>query len=302
MARVALVVNPRAGRGRVARELPRLLDLIAASGITAVVHETTHRGHATTLARAAALDGFDTVVAVGGDGTLNEVVNGLILDDEPVGEAGLGLVAAGSGSDFARSFGLPAHVDHGLAGIAGRPRRLDVGRIDCLSAVGEDPIRRYFVNAAEAGMAAATVERAERLPRWFGRGRYLIAFWPSLASFDPVDMTVSTSSETRHLHAHNVLIANGRYVGGGMHISPHSDPSDGVLDVQVNIGPKRQAFTLIPKIYRGTHLPDDQIVQMSGSRVSVATDTPVLIEADGEVVGLTPATFTALPGALELRA
>jgi diacylglycerol kinase family enzyme len=74
------------------------------------------------------------------------------------------------------------------------------------------------------------------------------------------------------------------------------------LDVQVNIGPKRQAFTLIPKIYRGTHLPDDQIVQMSGSRVSVVTEAPVLIEADGEVVGLTPATFTVLPGALELRA
>jgi len=98
------------------------------------------------------------------------------------------------------------------------------------------------------------------------------------------------------------VIANGRYVGGGMQISPHSDPSDGVLDVQVNIGPKRQAFTLVPKIYRGTHLPDERIVQMSGARVSVDTSIPVPIEADGEMVGVTPATFTLLPGALELVA
>lgn len=301
MPRIALVANPRAGRGRVARELPRLLEVLTAAGIGAEAHATTHRGHATDLARAAALDGFDTVVAVGGDGTVNEVVNGLIEDDRPVSDTALGVVAAGSGADFARTFGLPAHVDHALAGIAGESRRLDVGRIDCEAADGS-PVTRYFANAAEAGMAAATVARAERLPRWLGKTRYLVAFWPTLAAFDPVTMTVATPDETRRVHAHNLLVANGRFIGGGMHISPHSDPSDGSFDVQVNVGPKRQALTLIPKIYRGSHLPDARILEMSGSKVSVDTDSPVPIEADGEMVGVTPATFTVLPGLLELRA
>jgi len=302
MPHIALVVNPRAGRGRVARELPKLLEAIRGSGLTADLHETTHPGHATELARAAALAGADTVVAVGGDGTVNGVVNGLIHDDAPVSGASLGVVAAGSGADFARTLALPAHVDHELVGIAGRSRRIDVGRIDCVDQGAGTQIHRYFVNVAEAGIGAATVERAARLPRWLGRARYVVAFWPALAAFDPTEMTVATSAENRTVVAHNVVIANGRYVGGGMQISPHSDPSDGVLDVQVNIGPKRQAFTLVPKIYRGTHLPDERIVQMSGARVSVDTSIPVPIEADGEMVGVTPATFTLLPGALELVA
>jgi YegS/Rv2252/BmrU family lipid kinase len=302
MRRIALVVNPRAGRGRVGRELTRLLVTLAEAGLDVEAHETTHRGHAVELARTAALNGFDTVVAVGGDGTVNEVANGLIDRDRPVSSASLGVVAAGSGADFARSFGLPKHVDHELAGIAGRTRRLDVGKIVCNPVSGAEPVTRYFVNAAEAGMAAATVERAERLPRWFGKARYLIAFWPSLAGFDPFEMTVSTGDASFTGRAHNLLVANGRYLGGGMQISPHSDTGDGRFDIQVNVGPKRQAFTLIPKIYRGTHLPDDLIIQMSGPEVAIHTERPVPIEADGEMVGVTPATFTILPGLLELVA
>jgi len=300
--RIALVVNPRAGRGRVGRELPALLDTIAAAGLSTDVKETGHRGHAVDLARQAAHEGFDTVVAVGGDGTVNEVVNGLIEGDRPVSGIALGVVSAGSGADFARTFDLPKHVDHALAGISGTSRRLDVGKISCLAPDGSSPLIRYFVNAADTGMAAATVERAERLPRWLGKIRYLIAFWPTLARFDPVEMTVRTPDGSYTGRAHNALVANGRYLGGGMHISPHSDPFDGRFDVQVNIGPKRQAFTLIPKIYRGTHLPDDLIVQMAGSTVFIDAERPLPIEADGEMVGLTPATFSVLPGVLPLVA
>lgn len=302
MRRIALVVNPRAGRGRVGRELAKLLETLSAAGLQVETHETTHRGHAVELARLAALDGVDTVVAVGGDGTVNEVANGLIDRDLPISSASLGVVAAGSGADFARTLGLPKHVDHELAGIAGRTRRLDVGKIVCSPTAGAEPITRYFVNAAEAGMAAATVARAERLPRWFGKVRYLIAFWPSLATFDPVEMTVSTGGASYAGRAHNALVANGKYIGGGMQISPHSDTGDGRFDVQVNIGPKRQAFTLIPRIYRGTHLPDDLIIQLSGGEVTIDTERPVPIEADGEMVGVTPATFTVLPGIVELVA
>jgi diacylglycerol kinase (ATP) len=296
---IALVVNPRAGKGRVGRELQRLVALVEAVGARARIMATDRPGHATDLAREAALDGADTVVAVGGDGTVNEVVNGLVADDAPAGKASLGVVAAGSGCDFARTFALPKDVDHDLRGVVGETRPLDVGKIVCAGPDG--PITRYFVNVAEAGMGAATVERAIGYPRWMGRSRYVVAFWPALIAFRPVEMTVTTPENTYTATAHNVLVANARYVGGGMHISPASSPSDGILDAQVNVGPKRQAVTLIPKFFRGTHLPDPRITQLSAAEFRIDAAEPVPVEADGELVGRTPATVTVLPGLLTMR-
>ena len=130
---------------------------------------------------------------------------------------------------------------------------------------------RYFVNVAEAGMGAATVRAAGRLPRFLGKVRYLVAFWPTLARFHPGEVTVTVNGERFQGRAHTAIIANGRFFGGGMGISPHSNPDDGIADLQINIGPKRQAFTLIPKIYKGTHLPSGLIVQLSGREGLIET-------------------------------
>lgn len=300
MPRTVLVVNPRAGRGRVGRELPRLVQVLTAAGTEPTVLATEFPGHAVELARRASQGGADTVVAVGGDGTINEVVNGLIEDDRPVGAAVLGIVSAGSGADFARTFSLPKHANGGVRGIVGEAIPVDVGRLTCDTAAG--PVIRYFANIAEAGMGAATVAAANRLPRRLGKSRYLVAFWPTLARFHPVEVTVTVDDQVYTGRAHNALIANGRFFGGGMHISPKSDPADGRADLQVNIGPKRQAFTLIPKFFKGTHLPDPRIVEMSGRAGSIVTAHPMPVEADGEVIGTTPLSFEILSGLLRMRA
>jgi diacylglycerol kinase (ATP) len=294
--RVALIVNEHAGRGRVARQIPAIADALRARHIVPTILATRGPLDAAHLARQAAEDGYSTVVAVGGDGTINEVANGLMAG--PPNRPSLGIVPAGSGCDFARSFDLPQRFDGSLRGIVGDTTPIDVGRIECQGPDGL--IVRHFVNVAEAGMAAATASLAARLPRWVGRARYLIAFWPTLATYRPTTVTVTVDGEVHRGVAHNALVANGRYFGGGMHISPHSDPGDGRFDVQVSIGPKRQALTLIPRIYRGSHLPNRRIVQFEGDRVTVESDSPIPVEADGEPVGSTPATFTLLPGALGL--
>jgi len=283
----------------VGRELPRLVETLTAAGGEPEVLTTERPGHAVDLARDAARRGAETVVAVGGDGTVNEVVNGLVTDDRPIGTAALGVVAAGSGADFARTFGYPPHTGESLLGIVGNTIPLDVGRLTCATPAG--PVTRYFINVAEAGMGAATVRAAERLPRRLGKSRYLVAFWPTLAGFRPCEVTVTADDDRYTGRAHNVIIANARYFGGGMHISPHSDPADGVADLQVNVGPKRQAFTLIPRIYRGRHLPDRRIVQMSGRTGSIDAEIPLPVEADGEMAGTTPLRFEILPGLLRLR-
>lgn len=300
MPSLTLVVNPRAGNGRVSRELPRLVEALHAAGIDPTVAITEGAGHATDLARSASEGGAETVVAVGGDGTVNEVVNGLVAADRPVGGAALGVVAAGSGADFARTFGFPAHTDGSLEGIAGDVVPLDVGRIDCIGRDGE-PLTRYFVNVAEAGLNASVVRGAERLPRRVGRARYVMAFWPALARYRQTTLEVTADGATFRGRAFNALVANARWFGGGMNISPGSTTDDGIAEIQVNTGPKRQAFTLVPKIYKGSHLPNPRIIEMTAMAGRIESDRPIPVEADGELIGVTPMEFRILPGLLRLR-
>ena len=293
-----LVANPRAGRGRAGKELGRLTSVLESAGVEHRIDTTGHTGHATELTVDAARSGAGTVVAVGGDGTVNEVVNGLMALDE-INRPALGVVAAGSGADFARTFDLPQHIGTSLAGVVGETRSIDVGRISASGPNGD--LVRHFGHIDNIGIAAATVARADRLPRWLGKTRYIIAFWPVLARYQPEAMGITIDGASHSLTAHNVLVANARYAGGGMHFSPHSLPDDGVFDVQMNIGPKRQAFTLMPKIYRGRHLPSERIFQASGSHILLEPTTPQQMEADGELIGIASRVeVTVVPGALQL--
>jgi YegS/Rv2252/BmrU family lipid kinase len=295
---IHLVANPRAGRGRAGKELERLTAVLDSAGVAHAVVTTERSGHAAELAVDAARGGAHTVVAVGGDGTVNEVVNGLMALDE-INRPALGVVAAGSGADFARSFGLPQHIGTSLAGVVGDRVSIDVGRIELSTEKGS--VVRHFVNIANVGIAAATVARAARLPRWLGKSRYIVAFWPVLAGFVPEKMILTVDGTATTLTAHNLLVANARFAGGGMNFSPHSEPDDGRLDVQMNVGPKRQAFTLMPKIYRGSHLPDERIFQASGQRIVLTAQSPQQVEADGESIGVgAHVTFQVVPGALDL--
>jgi len=279
---------------RAGRELPTLMAALDATKSDYEVHATKHPRHASELAVTAAAAGATTVVAVGGDGTVNEVVNG-IMQTDPEARPNLGVVAAGSGADFARSFDLPEHTDAYLKGVIGETRRIDVGHMEFADRSGH-----HFVNIANIGLAAATVERAERLPRRLGKARYIVAFWPVLARYSKCEMSVNVDGKHYSENAHNLLLANGRYAGGGMNFSPHSDPADGRLDAQMNIGPKRQAVSLIPKIYRGKHLPDARILQVSGSRFEIDAERPLMVEADGELLGETPVTITVVASALAI--
>jgi len=292
--RLVIVANPRAGRDRAGRELPALIRALDRVDADYEIRATSSPGHATELAATAASDGAGTVVAVGGDGTVNEVVNGLMSVD-PDGRPRLGVVAAGSGADFARTFELPEHIDDPLRSVMGSTRPIDVGRIEFA-----DGSVRHFANIANVGLAASVVERAERLPRRLGKARYVVALWPVLAGYERCAISVSADGEHHRAIAHNLLIANGRYAGGNMHFSPHSEPDDGTFDLQMNTGPKRQAVTLVPKIFRGTHLPNRRILQVSGTRFEIDAERTLRVEADGELLGATPVTITVVPAALDI--
>jgi YegS/Rv2252/BmrU family lipid kinase len=302
--KLTVIVNPHAGRRRVEREIPELERNLRSKGLDYVLLRTEGPGDATRFAREALEGGGRFVVAAGGDGTVNEVVNGMLdAEGKPVGEDPvLGVVAAGSGSDFVRTFGLPGDATRACSHLTGdNTYPLDVGKIT-YTAPGGGTETRYFVNVAEAGLGAAVAARADRMSPRFGQAKYFVGFWLTLPRFKLADVRVLADRKTYEGPAYMIVVGNGQYYGGGMKVSPRSYPGDGVLDGVVFKGPKSDAFTMIPKIYRGEHVPHPHIEELRvKSELVVEADRPLPIEADGEVLGNTPATFAVIPHPIKMK-
>jgi diacylglycerol kinase (ATP) len=296
-----LIANPRSGRGRVGDELPEVERQLIARGLRYRILVTDGPGHATAAAREALESGTTFLVAAGGDGTVQEVVNGMIENDRPVApEAVLGVVAAGSGCDFVRTFGLPGDATRAIRHLEG-DRLYPIDLIRAEYRHGEGSVVRYVPNIAEVGLGGAVVVRAARLPRWLGRSRYFWGFWLSVGRYRPSQLDVKVDRKEFSGRANNIVVANCQFYGGGMKISPRSYPGDGLVEVQISTGPKSDAFTMIPKIYKGEHVPHPNIKEMRGKVISVDAERPLPVEGDGEVLGTTPATFTVLPQIVALK-
>jgi diacylglycerol kinase (ATP) len=301
---LTVIVNPHAGRRHVGEEIPELERNLRARGLPYRLLRTQGRGDAVRFARQALESGGRFVVAVGGDGTVHEVVNGMLASPGPANGEGpvLGVVAAGSGCDFIRTFGLPGDATracHHLSGDNTYP--LDVGRVTYATASGGTDVR-FFVNVAEVGLGAAVAARAERMSPRLGQAKYFVGFWLTLPRFTLASVRVRADRRTYEGPAYLIVVGNAQYYGGGMKISPRSYPGDATLDVLVFKGPKSDSFTLLPKIYRGEHLPHDHIEELRvRHELVIEADRPLPIEADGEVLGTTPATFEVLAQPIRMK-
>ena len=299
---MVLICNSRSGRGGVGRSLPEVRARLEERGLDYEVRYTDGRGHATELAREALGQGFRFLVAVGGDGTIHEVVNGMIAGDRAVNpDAVLGVVAAGTGSDFIKTFGLPSTIPaHAVAHLdGGESFPIDIGKITYVHDGG--PVTRYFANIAEVGLGAAAVARAEKLPRWLGPMMYFVAFWLAVRKHRTARVTVDLVDRSYEGRMNNLVVANGQFFGGGMKVAPKAVPTDGLLDVQIEHARKKDAIALMPKIYKGQHVPHPDILEAKRARISIEADYPLPIEADGEVLGVTPATFEVVRDVISLK-
>ena len=282
-----------AGGGRARRYWRRCA---AAGAIQAEVVYTSARGDARRFAAGA---GSRLVVAVGGDGTANEVVNGL-LDTAAVTRPRLAVLQCGTGSDWQRTVPGPRRPDETAAWLAGDHwRPIDVGRLE--STAG----RRHFLNAADVGIGAAVVRRAERgVPALGGTVNFLAAAVVSLLRYRNTWVRMALDGgPPATMRIRTIAVANGVYFGGGMRIAPQARPDDGAFEVVV-IGDVSRWLGLrsLPLLYRGTHGRLAQVRFVSARRLLIEADPPVGIEADGELAGETPATFEIIPGALEILA
>ncbi len=241
------------------------------------------------------------MVAAGGDGTVHEVVNGLLADGSHGPASALGVIPLGSGCDYAKTFDISSDPRAAIERIvSAEVRSVDAGIVTYRQDEAEH--RRYFCNIAEVGIGGSTVARAAKLPKALGGAVYGLAFCLTLPGYKRSVAKIAMDSETYEGPVMDLVIAIGRVFGGGMEVAPKAHVNDGLFDVQVHFGSKLDYVRGLPKVYKGTHIPHPRIREERAARVEIGSDPAGMIEADGEVFGTTPATFEILPGALRLRA
>jgi YegS/Rv2252/BmrU family lipid kinase len=240
-------------------------------------------------------------VSVGGDGTLNETVNGLVRAG---GTTELATIPLGTGMDFVRTYGIPTKFDEAVrVAVDGTPRTIDVGRVSYREWSGIES-ERYVANVGSVGMSAAVAQRANGMSKALGgKATFFYALTRVFLEWKNTTVSVQLEDGTRRDgRMHDVIVANGQWHGGAMWLAPNAQPDDGLFDI-VLIGDvtKRDFLTTAPKIYKGTYLAHPKVELLRSSSVSVDAPERLPIELDGEQVGTTPVRFEIVPGAVRVR-
>lgn len=295
-----VIVNPQSGRGRGRREFDRIHRLLERARVDARVACTEGPGHAGELARDARDAGFARIAAVGGDGTAHEMVDGLARGDglARLRDLLLATVPIGTGNDWARSLGMPTRLPAALAQLA-QPSECDcdLGRVEC--AAPEGPRTAHFVNVAGAGFDAFVVERlGERKP---GRWSYLIELLRSHRRFRAPTLTVETPGARLRDASLVVFAGIGAYCGGGMQVAPRAELDDGQFEVTLirEMGGARILWEL-RRLFDASLHDCSRVTAWRAASLAIDSDPPCGIEADGELVGTTPARIEIHPRALRV--
>lgn len=255
-------------------------------------------GHGIELAGEAASRGYELVIAVGGDGTVNEVVNGLV-DETGKGRATLGIISMGTGGDCARSLGIPRDYAKACRLFSGFKRvTIDLGAVEYVS--NDREVKRLFINTAGLGFDAVVVERHEGFPKIIkGTLPYVICLMLTLGGYRNKRVTLDVEGAKEEQRVFSVVVNNGRYFGGGMKVAPDADLCDGLLDVVV-IGDMSKIEVLwnFPRVYRGTHVTHPKVSTCQARSIGIQPSERMLLQVDGELLGEAPASFQVLPAAL----
>jgi YegS/Rv2252/BmrU family lipid kinase len=298
--RTKVIVNPVAGANSTRRKWRLISKLLNRVGLSFDFEYTEGVGHAMELARLAASDGYRCLVAVGGDGTVNEVANGILHSTNPTTTA-LGVVSTGTGSDFIRSVGISRDYATACSALTGSKRlTIDVGVVEYRR--GGQTLERFFVNAAGTGFDAAVVKETERLPKFFGGTvPYVAGLLRTLFVYKNKPVVVRAGGEVESGRVLNVVVANGGYLGGGMHIVPQAELGDSLLDVAIvgDMG-KLELLKELPKVYKGTHVNHPKFKMKKADNITIESPEPMLVYADGEMLGELPASFRVMPAALNI--
>ncbi len=279
------VVNPVAGKRKSVELIPRIKEAAQKRGQETCLYITEGPGDAEKKAVAALIDGCRVVVAVGGDGTVNEVVNG-------IAESGavMGVIPAGSGNDFARTLGIPLDFEEALECVLqGETRSMDVGLIN----------GRRFVNVASVGFDAQVVLETYKIKKRIrGPLAYPLGVLKTLAGYRPFAMEIETDERTIRKQVLLAAVANGVYYGGGMKIAPEAVADDGLFDVLVvEDMPRLKILRLFPMIYSGRHLSRSEVEYFRTGKIKISCEEGH-INSDGEIIGSCPVEMVMHAGGI----
>ncbi len=308
--RSTAIVNPNAADGRTGARWPDIQRLLEQAVGKVDSMFTTGPLDATHLTRQALHNGAEQVIAVGGDGTGNEVVNGFFEGDQPINpEAVYAVLTSGTGGDFRKTFGIPKKLEEQIARLrTAELRTIDLGRLRFVDHEGRDAVR-YFANIASFGISGFTDKAVNELhfAKRFG-GKFAFKWGMTKALFNyrnqPVRLRIDEYFD-EVLNINLAAVCNGCYFGGGMHLAPNARPDDGLFDIILvtDVGNLR-LFMRSGSIYKGAHLDFDEVTALTGTRVTAepadgASD--VLLDVDGEAPGRLPASFELVPRVVRLR-
>lgn len=296
-----VIVNPVAGAGRTGRLWPQIMGLFKGHGLRFEHDITEAPGHAIELAKNAARKGYEMVISVGGDGTINEIVNGLYAAGN-IGDALLGIISTGTGGDYIRTIGIPRRYEDACRRfLQPKKRTVDLGIVEYAS--NGHRAERIFVNFAGMGFDAEIVRRTTQQFKALGSmPSYLLGTLTTLLSYVNRDISIIVDGQAEDRRVCTVIMNNGKYGGGGMFTAPHADLSDGLLDVLIvgNLS-KPDLLRSLPRIYKGTHLTHPKVTMKKAKEIEVrCLGGRMHLQADGELLGEVPARFRILPSALNV--
>ncbi len=302
---IVFIVNPKSGAGRSGRTWPHVeKEVQARFGNEYRVRFTEHPLHAVSLTREELRKGADCIVSVGGDGTLNEVVNGFFHQDKPVRpEAHLSVLCFGTGADFVRSIHWPREYKKALERLESpQVRKIDLGRATFFGLTGHKQ-SRYFINITDFGIGGAVVDRVNRTTKIFG-GKISFLWAIIVTFFTYENKTIQykiDDGEWQTQVLNNFIVGNGRYFGGGLNPTPTAELDDGLFDV-VTIGDVTlvEAVRNLSRLRAGTHLTHPKIRLVQARRVAAKAEAPVYIDMDGEYVGQLPIEVEVIPRCLQI--
>jgi YegS/Rv2252/BmrU family lipid kinase len=299
-----IIVNPVSSNKNTAKEWPQFEKILLDSGYEFEVVMTERPAHAAELARQGLKAGYKTIMSVGGDGTMNEVINGFFEDGKLLDEdSRLVVFSRGTGCDFIKTLGLKKGIEN-LLDVLDRnePKRIDVGLVKFVDPVGK-AVTRYFLNVADIGIGAETANRVNNHSKLLkGFLSFMLGAVSTITFYKNKDFEVVIDGETvLNARMNSVIVANGRYFGGGMKVAPEALIDDGVFDIII-LGDlsKLELIKSFPLIYEGTHLSHPKVKLYRGSKVKVRSSGKGLIEVDGEIPGYDDAEFELLPKTLSI--
>jgi diacylglycerol kinase (ATP) len=298
-----VIVNPNAGNGRGKKDWEKILSLLEKEKLLFEVKFTQKKGHAINLTKEAIKEGFRNFITVGGDGTLNEVVNGTLMNTIcPSTDIVLASIPVGTGNDWGKMFGISPDYEKAIKIIGANKQMLhDIGKMSYYDGTGKK--ERYFINIAGLGFESVVVSKTN-YQKDRGHGSKLIYFYnllTSLFSYKNTPAEIIIDDEKINADVFSINVGNGKYCGGGMRQTPRALPDDGLLDITIikEMG-KFEIIRNLKILYDGTILTHPKVDGYKCKNIKISSGSLLYAEADGESLGHTPVEFNILPDAIKI--